>query len=102
MQLDTNCVTSFQQDCLQFALTLRDTIMGCLYLLYSSTRAIAKVDRVRYFKQVIKTRSKWHVTVGHTTVMAEMMCFSRDASLSDKKSGKGLCGNYEICLNLDV
>ena len=46
------------------------------------SRAIAKVDRVRYFKQVIKNRSKWHVTVGHTTVMAEILCFSRDAAVA--------------------
>ena len=43
----------------------------------SFSKAIAKVEKIRYFKQDVKSRSKWHVTVGHHTAMAEILCFSK-------------------------
>ncbi|ELR21543.1 selenocysteinespecific elongation factor, putative [Acanthamoeba castellanii str. Neff] len=40
------------------------------------TSAIAALRRIKYFKQPILNRTKFHVTVGHTTVMATPLFFS--------------------------
>mmetsp|Transcript_25202 Transcript_25202/g.47625 ORF Transcript_25202/g.47625 Transcript_25202/m.47625 type:complete len:555 (-) Transcript_25202:120-1784(-) len=39
--------------------------------------AIAAVDKIRFFKGVVGSKSKFHVTIGHATVMAEVFFFSK-------------------------
>lgn len=41
-----------------------------------SNVAIIKVKKIDYFKFSIKTKSKFHVSIGHETVMANIVCFS--------------------------
>jgi len=42
--------------------------------------AIAALRRIKYFKSPIRNRTKFHVTVGHTTVMATALFFSLPAA----------------------
>ncbi len=44
--------------------------------------AIAKVKKIRYYKGSIKSNCKWHVTIGYTTVMANVIFFSHEVSPS--------------------
>lgn len=37
---------------------------------------VIKLNRIRYFKREIKTRSKFHCSVGHETVMGTLLIFS--------------------------
>lgn len=41
---------------------------------------IIKINRIRYFKRDFKTRSKFHCSVGHETVMGTLLIFSSDGS----------------------
>jgi selenocysteine-specific elongation factor len=38
--------------------------------------AIAKVEKVRFFKQAVASKSKLHITVGHSTNVASLLFFS--------------------------
>eukprot|EP00897_Mesotaenium_endlicherianum_P001253 jgi/Mesen1/1155/ME000124S00193 len=42
----------------------------------SMRAAVACVSRVRFFSATIASKSRFHVTVGHTTVMADLLFFS--------------------------
>lgn len=44
--------------------------------------AIIKLNRIRYFKRDIKTKSKFHCSVGHETVMGTLLIFSSVESSS--------------------
>ncbi|KAL4858017.1 Selenocysteine-specific elongation factor [Chlorella vulgaris] len=39
------------------------------------TAAVARVQKIRFYGAEVRSRSKMHVTVGHTTVMAELQFF---------------------------
>lgn len=48
--------------------------------------AIAQVEKIRFFKGTIESRSKLHLTVGHTTVMAEALFFGFEDAEAAVKS----------------
>ena len=39
--------------------------------------AVAEVERIRFFKGALESKSKLHVTLGHATVLAEVLFFGR-------------------------
>ncbi len=57
----------------------------------SITTAIANVKRIKYFKNAIKSNSKWHISIGHATVMATVTFFHR--AVGDK--GEAECGHFD-------
>lgn len=46
-----------------------------------SNAAIIQAERIRYFKMPIKTKAKFHITIGYETVMATISCFSINQEL---------------------
>jgi len=38
-------------------------------------RCVARVDRIRFFKEAIKSNQKYHITLGHSTSVATIQCF---------------------------
>jgi len=52
--------------------------------------AIARVDPIRFFKQRIQTNSKFHISIGHKTVLAQIHCFhvpNHDQILEHESTG---------------
>jgi selenocysteine-specific elongation factor len=45
--------------------------------------AVVAVRKVRFFKQAIASRTKFHVSVGHTTVLATAIFFTDPAEVVD-------------------
>jgi selenocysteine-specific elongation factor len=59
------------------------------------TGAIAVVKKVRYFRQTLNSGSKFHISVGHTTVMGTVTFFgAQELSERLKHSGNG-CGSND-------
>eukprot|EP01083_Nonionella_stella_P159927 522264_1 len=50
-------------------------------------RAIARCDRINYFKETIKSNSKFHITIGHSTTVAQIICF-RKVSAEEREQHK--------------
>eukprot|EP00038_Savillea_parva_P011529 m.198162 g.198162 ORF g.198162 m.198162 type:complete len:575 (+) comp20371_c0_seq1:135-1859(+) len=42
------------------------------------TAAVAQAEKIRFFKSAVKTKSKFHVSVGHATVMCSVTFFGSD------------------------
>lgn len=51
--------------------------------------AIARVDKIRFFKGIVANKSSFHVTVGHSTVMAEVHFFGLSSSVNDAPPADG-------------
>eukprot|EP00741_Cyanophora_paradoxa_P007404 tig00001127_g7163.t1 len=62
----------------------------------SFSACIAAVDKIRFFKgEVLSKKSKWHLTIGHDTVMATPHFFSEvapPAPAAEGESGEGGAG----------
>lgn len=74
------CVTQFDPKCLERGLICSP---GALPTLFA---AVAKVSRIPYFSGDIATKSKFHVTIGHSTVMARILLFESKGSSVKKDS----------------
>eukprot|EP01084_Bolivina_argentea_P263257 445498_1 len=61
-------------------------------------RAIARCDRIRYFKETIKSRSKFHITIGHSTTIAQIQCFRKPTidEIEKHKSDEKNMEKYKI------
>jgi selenocysteine-specific elongation factor len=42
------------------------------------TAAVARVEKIRFFKSAVKSKSKFHLSVGHSTVMCTVTFFGSD------------------------
>ena len=45
-----------------------------------SKRLVAEVERVRFYKSAVESYKKFHISLGHSTVLAEAIFFSRPCS----------------------
>jgi len=68
------CVTQFDPALLERGLAATPDVVPTFSL------AIVSTTKIKYFKQPIKRNSKFHVTVGHSTVMAIANFFSADST----------------------
>ena len=69
------CVTNFDPKLLERGMACQK---GCVQEAFA---VIVKLNRIRYFKRDIKTKAKFHCSVGHETVMGNIILFSSpDAS----------------------
>lgn len=48
-----------------------------------SVAAVIKLNRIKYFKGAIGSKSKFHVSIGHSTVMASVLLFKGGPSADD-------------------
>lgn len=48
-----------------------------------STAAVVKVNKIKYYKGAIGSKSKFHISIGHTTVMASILLFKGGAISDD-------------------
>lgn len=69
------CVTQFDPKLLERGVVCTP---GSLHTIYA---AIVSVRKIEYYRGALSSRAKFHITVGHETVMARMLFFGR-ASLS--------------------
>jgi selenocysteine-specific elongation factor len=67
------CVTQFDAKLLERGLAASPGAVATIQA------AIALVKKIKYFRSPIKQKTKFHVTVGHTTVMATPVFFSVEA-----------------------
>ena len=49
---------------------------------------VGRVEKIPYFKEECRTKTKFHVTVGHSTVMANALFFASPASLKVEENEK--------------
>jgi selenocysteine-specific elongation factor len=47
------------------------------------TAAVARVEKIRFFKSAVKTKTKFHLSVGHATVMCSVTFFGSDEGGED-------------------
>eukprot|EP00041_Stephanoeca_diplocostata_P013765 m.243693 g.243693 ORF g.243693 m.243693 type:complete len:563 (-) comp19460_c0_seq1:2534-4222(-) len=66
------CVTSLD------AKTLERGVLCKPGSLPAVAAAVARVEKIRFYKSAVKTKAKFHVSVGHDTVMATVTFFGSD------------------------
>uniref|UniRef100_T1IQA6 Selenocysteine-specific elongation factor n=1 Tax=Strigamia maritima TaxID=126957 RepID=T1IQA6_STRMM len=64
------CVTQFDPKQLERGLVCTPNTLETMYA------AITSIDRIPYFKGLITTKSKFHISIGHETVMAKLNLFT--------------------------
>ncbi|KAG5493262.1 hypothetical protein GH5_02003 [Leishmania sp. Ghana 2012 LV757] len=69
------CVAQFDPEWMERGVLCSASSSG--RTLVSSSQLIARVNRVRYHPLPCDTHTKFHITIGHTTVMGTMRYFSR-------------------------
>lgn len=68
------CITNFDPKLLERGLICQK---GCVQPAYA---VVIKLNRIRYFKRDIKSKAKFHCSVGHETVMGNILIFSSSES----------------------
>jgi len=70
--------------------------------LVNVSKAIVNISRIRYYKKEIKSGAKYHLTVGHTTVLATATFFRHPKSKEivehgfiDKKAAKAVVSSHK-------
>eukprot|EP00004_Rigifila_ramosa_P025486 TRINITY_DN7627_c0_g1_i3.p1 TRINITY_DN7627_c0_g1~~TRINITY_DN7627_c0_g1_i3.p1 ORF type:complete len:480 (-),score=103.96 TRINITY_DN7627_c0_g1_i3:200-1567(-) len=63
------CVTQLDADLLERGLAAAPGSVPCM------SAAVVRVTKVRYFKAPVLSKTKFHVTIGHSTVMASAVFF---------------------------
>lgn len=71
------CVTQFDPKLLERGLVCTPGSLPNAYGL------IVNVKKVIYFKQAISSKSKYHITLGHETVMAKVRLFQSESEAFD-------------------
>lgn len=94
------CVTQFDPKLLERGVVCTP---GSLHTLYA---AVVSVRKIGYFKGSLATRAKFHITVGHETVMAKVTFFglppvAASESSSDTKPPMSLPCSLETPFTLD-
>lgn len=59
--------------------------------------AIINVKKISYFKHAVKTKAKFHITLGHETIMATISCFAKEHF--DKNE---VCNKLSTTFNYDL
>jgi len=77
------CVTQFDPKLLERGLVCTPGALPALHA------AIVHIKKIPYFSGDVTTKSKFHVTVGHSTVMARVLIFGKnDATSNGQLNGK--------------
>lgn len=64
------CITNFDAKLLERGLTCAKGTVDTAYA------TVIKLNKIKYFKRDIKSKSKFHCSIGHETVMAKIIIFS--------------------------
>eukprot|EP01006_Ploeotia_vitrea_P007634 TRINITY_DN1767_c0_g1_i1.p1 TRINITY_DN1767_c0_g1~~TRINITY_DN1767_c0_g1_i1.p1 ORF type:complete len:589 (-),score=94.94 TRINITY_DN1767_c0_g1_i1:218-1984(-) len=75
------CVTQFDADNIERGIACSTSSSSGLIQTFST--AIAEIHRVRFYKNAVKSNSKVHITVGHTTQMATVRFFCLPLEAAD-------------------
>ncbi len=75
------CVTQFDPKLLERGLVCTP---GSLPTLYAAVVSIAKIP---YYSGSVATKSKFHVTIGHSTVMAQITIFAQVTTSGENMEG---------------
>lgn len=67
------CVSNFNAD------TLERGILAAPGTIKLVSQAVIKLKKIKYFKYAIRSKSKFHITIGHHTVMAKVTLFRGDS-----------------------
>lgn len=68
------CLTQFSHNEMERGVLAAPGLLRHVYV------AILKVNRIKYFKQTIRTKSKLHMSIGHETVLGKVLFFTSTAS----------------------
>ena len=74
------CVTQFDPKLLERGLVCTPGTLPTLYA------AIVTISKIAYYSGDVKTKSKFHVTIGHSTVMAKLSIFGSVTTPNGKPS----------------
>lgn len=77
------CVTQFDPKLLERGLVCTPESLHTIHA------AIISVNKIQYFKGSLNTKAKFHITVGHETVMGKVMFFSLPPHLNQEESTGG-------------
>ena len=69
------CVTQFDPKLLERGLVCTP---GSIPMFYA---VIGSISKIPYYSAIVKTKSKYHISIGHSTVMATVSLFSSDHDL---------------------
>ncbi|KEG14139.1 selenocysteine-tRNA-specific elongation factor [Trypanosoma grayi] len=83
------CVVQFSSEGIERGLLCNAQSKRGEPLLESASVMIAEVNRVRFHQLPCDSHTKFHVTIGHATVMATMKYFSRPTALAADDTGGG-------------
>ncbi|XP_076810100.1 selenocysteine-specific elongation factor-like isoform X1 [Clavelina lepadiformis] len=92
------CVTQFDPKLLERGLICTP---GALPTLYA---AVVDIKKIAYYNGAVSTKAKFHITIGHATVMGKISIFGHsrplcDESIADKKSLSGATEHLDVNKN---
>lgn len=86
------CVTQFDPKLLERGVVCTP---GSLYTIHA---AIISVWKIEYYRGALSSRAKFHISVGHETVMARVSFFSRaEAASPAEQSAEDFSFTWEFC-----
>ncbi|TVK90555.1 Selenocysteine-specific elongation factor [Bagarius yarrelli] len=88
------CVTQFDPKLLERGVVCTPNSLHTIHA------AIISVQKIDYYRGALSSRSKFHITIGHETVMARMSFFSRSslgAESATKQSAEAFSFDWEFC-----
>ncbi|XP_062853977.1 selenocysteine-specific elongation factor [Trichomycterus rosablanca] len=89
------CVTQFDPKLLERGVVCTPSSLQTLHA------AVISVRKIEYYKGAISSRAKFHITIGHETVMARVSFFSRaspsDQSAAAEPSSEAFSFDWEFC-----
>lgn len=65
------CITQFDSDQLERGYISKPAYLNTIQV------GVIKLNRIKYFRGSLKSKSKYHITVGHDTIMARVTFFGR-------------------------
>jgi len=68
------CITNFDSKLLERGLICNKSTVEASYA------TVIKLNRIKYFKRDIKSKAKFHISIGHETVMATIIIFSNNGN----------------------
>ncbi|XP_055387086.1 selenocysteine-specific elongation factor [Condylostylus longicornis] len=90
------CVTQFNPEQMERGILAEP---GSVRKLYAG---IIKFNKIKYFKYTIKSKSKFHITIGHETVMAKVLLFKRNIETKESYNYFQIDKEYEYVEEAEI
>ena len=84
------CVTQFDPKLLERGLVCSPGVMPTLYA------AVVSISKIRYYSGDVRSKGRFHITQGHSTVMSRVTLFREHVPAQPASGGAGDDGKFDF------